>query len=63
MNGQSIDVSFVIQSKLEKASSLVLDLVLPQVEVTRICDELKYEYREHIYHLTITVWMFITQGP
>ena len=63
VNDQSTDASFEVQSKLQKASSLVLDLLLPQLEVARICDELKYEYRECIYHPMITVWMFISQVP
>jgi putative transposase len=61
VNDQSTDASFEVQSKLQKASSLVLDLLLPQLEVARICKELKYEYRECIYHPMITVWMFISQ--
>ena len=61
VNDQSTDASFEVQSKLQKASSLVLDLFLPQLEVARICKELKYEYRECIYHPMITVWMFISQ--
>lgn len=50
-----------IQSKLHDASSVVLDLLLPQIEVGKICQELGFEYRERIYTPMITVWMFITQ--
>jgi hypothetical protein len=61
VNDHSTDSNFVVQSKLQEASSLVLGFLLPQHEVARICDELKYEYHELIYHPMITVWMFITQ--
>ena len=61
MNDQSNDARFEVQSKMQKASSLVLGLLLPQLEVAWICDELKYEYRERVYQPTTTVWMFISQ--
>jgi hypothetical protein len=61
VNDQSSDSTGEVQRKLRNASSLVLDLLLPQLEVAKICDELKFEYRERIYSPMITVWMFITQ--
>ncbi|QDV87211.1 IS4 family transposase [Planctomycetes bacterium TBK1r] len=61
MNDQSTDAGFEVQSKLRKASSLVLDLLLPQVEVARVCAELKHKYRDCPYNPMITVWLFISQ--
>lgn len=61
MKSQSNESVSEVQSKLRCASSLVLDLLLPQLEVAKICRELEYEYRERVYTPMITVWMFITQ--
>jgi len=55
------DSAAEIQTKLRCASSLVLDLLLPQVVVHRICDEMEYKFRDRIYNPMITVWMFISQ--
>ncbi|WP_052031446.1 IS4 family transposase [Novipirellula maiorica] len=61
MNTQSNDSDFVIQSQLQRASSLVLDLLLPHKITAQICDELKYKHRDRIYTPMITVWLFISQ--
>jgi len=55
------DSAAEVQSKLQCASSLVLDFLLPQVAVLRICDELKHKFRDRIYNPMITVWMFVSQ--
>jgi hypothetical protein len=39
----------------------VLDFLLPQVAVLRLCDDLEHEFRDRIYNPMITVWMFISQ--
>ncbi len=61
MKSKSNESVSEVESKLRCASSLVLDLLLPQLEVAKICRELEYEYRERVYTPMITVWMFITQ--
>ncbi len=61
MQHQLNDSAAEIQTKLRCASSLVLDLLLPQVVVHRICDEMEYKFRDRIYNPMITVWMFISQ--
>ncbi len=55
------DSAAEVQSKLRCASSLVFDLLVPQLEVLRICDELEYQFRDRIYNPIITDWMFISQ--
>jgi len=61
MNDQSNDFPFEVQSKLDRASSLVLDLLLPNVQVNRICDEIGHKYRDCVYTPMVIVWMFISQ--
>lgn len=61
MQNQLNDSAAEVQSKLRCASSLVLDFLLPQFAVHRICNELEHEFRDRIYHPSITVWMFISQ--
>ena len=61
MNDQFNDSAAEVQSKLRCASSLVLDLLLPQPEVLRMCDELGYQFRDRIYNPMVTVGMFISQ--
>ncbi|QEG41239.1 IS4 family transposase [Roseimaritima ulvae] len=61
MNDQSTDSDFVVQSNLQRASSLVLDLLLPHKNVALICADLQYKYRNRIYNPMVTVWLFITQ--
>lgn len=61
MNDQSNESVADVQSKLRSAKSLCLDLLLPQVEVLKICDELGHKYRDRVYNPMIVVWMFVTQ--
>ena len=61
MQDQLNDSAPEVQSKLQCASSLVLDFLLPQVAVLRLCDDLEHEFRDRIYNPMITVWMFISQ--
>ena len=61
MHNQSSESACDVEEKLRCASSLVLDLLLPQAEVIRICEELKYEFRDRLFNPMITVWMFISQ--
>jgi hypothetical protein len=61
VHDQFSDSAAEVQNKLRSASSLVLDFLLPQAEVLRICDELGHEFRDRVYNPMITVWMFISQ--
>jgi len=61
VNDQSNESVADVQSKLRSAKSLCLDLLLPQVEVLKICDELGHKYRDRVYNPMIVVWMFVTQ--
>lgn len=61
MNEQSNDSAFEIQTKLQRASSLVVDLLLPNFQVNRICDEMGHKYRDRVYSPMVLVWMFICQ--
>lgn len=58
---QCNDSAAEVQKKLRCASSLVMDLLLPQSEVRRICDDLGYSFRDRIYNPMVVVWMFISQ--
>ncbi|TWU47973.1 IS4 family transposase [Rubripirellula reticaptiva] len=50
-----------VQRKLQSVSSLVLDFLLPQTEVLRICEELEFGFRDRVYNPMVVVWMFISQ--
>jgi putative transposase len=49
------------KSNFQDASSLVTELLMPSARVSKICDDLGYEFRERIYTPMVTVWMFILQ--
>lgn len=61
MNEQSNDSAFEIQSKLGRASSLVIDLLMPNFKVNRLCDEIGHKHRDRVYSPMVVVWMFICQ--
>ena len=61
VNDQFNDSDFVVRSKLQRASSLVLDLLKPHKNVALICDDLQYKYRDRIYNPMVTVYLFISQ--
>ncbi|WP_246109582.1 hypothetical protein [Roseimaritima multifibrata] len=61
MQDQCNDSAAEVQSKLRCASSLVLDLLLPQAEVSRICRELGYSFRDRLFNPMVVVWMFVSQ--
>jgi hypothetical protein len=50
-----------VPTKQQKISKTVLDLLLPSVQVNRICDEIVHPRRERIYTPAVVIWMFITQ--
>lgn len=49
------------ESKIEKISSLVRDLLGQGEGVNKICDEIGYTYRDRVYNPMTTVWLFICQ--
>lgn len=49
------------QSKIRSASTLATDLLLPNLEVQRICIELAHKFRSRVYDPAVTVWLFIMQ--
>ena len=49
------------QSKLNAATSVIYRFLQPDPNVHRLCQELGYQWREHVYTPMITVWMFILQ--
>lgn len=58
---ENTDSSADTQSKLRSASTLVTDLLLPNLEVQRICSELAHNFRSRVYDPAVTVWLFIMQ--
>ncbi|QDV47440.1 Transposase DDE domain protein [Stieleria neptunia] len=61
MNDQSNDSAFTVQSKVGRASSLVIDLLLPHAKVHEICAEIGHKFNESPYTPMVVVWMFISQ--
>lgn len=61
MNDQSNDSPADVQSKLRSAKSLCLDLLLPKLAISGICDEIGHKFRDCTYTPMVVVWMFITQ--
>ncbi len=61
MNDQSSDWRSDVQRKLRSAKSLCIDLLLPQLEIMRICEEIGHQFRACTYSPMVVVWMFITQ--
>ncbi|WP_372725545.1 IS4 family transposase [Novipirellula sp.] len=61
MNDQSSDSAFTVQSKIDRASSLVIDLLLPHAKVHEICAEIGHKFNDSPYTPMVVVWMFISQ--
>jgi putative transposase len=61
MNDQSNDSAFAVQSKIDRASSLVLDLLLPHAKVREICNEIGHKFSDCEYTPMVVVWMFVSQ--
>lgn len=61
MHAQFSDPSADIQSKLQSAKTLCLDLLLPTPAISKICDEIGHTFRDCTYTPMVIVWMFITQ--
>lgn len=50
-----------LQSKLQSAKSLCLDLLLPKSAVLEICADIGYKFRNRTYNPMVVIWMFISQ--
>lgn len=61
VNPQSNNFAADVQSKLQSAKSLCLDLLLPSAKIEELCVQLGYKFRQCDYTPMIVVWMFITQ--
>ena len=61
VNAQSNNSPSDVQSKLQSAKTLCLDLLLPMPAISRICDEIGHKFRDCDYTPMVVVWMFITQ--
>jgi putative transposase len=61
VNQQSTESPSDVQSKLQNAQSLCMDLLLPKPAILKICDQLGHRFRDRTYNPMIVVWMFITQ--
>jgi hypothetical protein len=61
VNAQSNNSLAEVQSKLQSAKTLCLDLLLPTPAVSKICQEIGHKFRDCDYTPMVVVWMFITQ--
>ncbi len=61
MKPQSNNLVADVQSKLQSAKSLCLDLLLPVTQVEELCAEIGHKFRQRTYTPMVVVWMFITQ--
>jgi putative transposase len=61
VNAQSTNSPADVQSRLQSAKTLCLDLLLPGAAISKICAEIGHKFRDCDYTLTVAVWMFITQ--
>lgn len=61
MNAQSNNSLADVQSKLQSAKTLCLELLLPTEAISKICDEIGHNFRDCAYTPMVVVWMFITQ--
>ena len=61
VNPQSNNLVADVQSKLQSAKSLCLELLLPSATIKKLCAELGHKFRECDYTPMVVVWMFITQ--
>ena len=50
-----------LQSKLQSAKSLCLDLLLPKSAVLEICADIGYKFRNRTYNPMVVIWMFVSQ--
>lgn len=61
VNNQSNNLAADVQSKLQAAKTLCLDLLMPSATIEALCAEVGYKFRECAYTPMVVVWMFITQ--
>lgn len=61
MNAQFSSPPADVQSKVQSAKTLCLDLLLPMPAIMRICSEIGHTFRMCTYNPMEVVWMFITQ--
>lgn len=61
MSDQSNIATASIQSRLQSAKTLCLDLLLPTEAVATICSQIGYKFRRCEYTPMVVVWMFISQ--
>ncbi len=61
MNPQSNNLAADVQSKLQAAKTLCLDLLMPSATIEALCTEVGHKFRDCAYTPMVVVWMFITQ--
>ncbi len=60
MNPQSNNLAADVQSKLQAAKTLCLDLLMPSATIEALCT-VGHKFRDCAYTPMVVVWMFITQ--
>lgn len=61
MNARDQASQISLESKVNKAKSLALDLLLPSTQIEHTCKEIDYRFRNCVYSPMVTVWLFISQ--
>src|SRR6476660_9006094 len=61
VNAQSSNSPADVQSRVQSAKALCIDLLLPMAAISKICEEIGHKFRDCDYSPMVVVWMFITQ--